>query len=87
MIFVCGDGKTSLEDAWLESIALAQMHQDEIDRPERERQWDLGVAADLYRTHEFMFVARDGVDPFWPDATSDPFEETEVEQIPVELLW
>lgn len=57
---------------------------------QQELQWQFEQDTEedtcLHVTELGMFEARAGVDPFWPVAEVDPYEEIAVEMVPAELL-
>lgn len=79
-VFVCGDGKQSLEGAWYQHQALEQ----EWEYEEEMRIMGAIDAEELHITQTDMFHERDGVDPFWPDSVTTGLQEIEIELAPID---
>jgi hypothetical protein len=62
----------------------------EWESEQRYKEWERELDAiedeDLHINEPGMFEARAGVDPFWPVAEVDPYEEIQVEMVPMELV-
>lgn len=85
-VFVCGDGRKSLEYLWGEQLAREQALEYSAWREEYERGQSEEDAAELHRTEEDMFYSREGVDPFRPDHTTAGTHEVETEMVPIDWV-